>query len=214
MKNKYWYIAIIIISFIYLVLVGKSFAKSEDEEHFDMVDLSLKITDNIEEDIIKYTDLIDDSLIPLATYDKTAILSDNYEFLVNFAINFILNNISSYKDSLIVLDEYIYNDGYNIYRTNQYVDLDVIYNITKKVFNKSDFLILNNYLTVNNGLVPLLQIDDYTSSMTIEKIIDIVSDNDSYVLKVKYKNLDIIYKYFYIKTIDDTLVLNNLEIEM
>ena len=214
MKRKHIYIFILIVLCIYLTMIGKSFSQELPNESRESINLTLKGNGNIENSILEHINLIDNALIPLASFDQSIILSDNYEFLVNFAIKFILDNQDYYEDKIIEMDEYIYNDEYNIYKTNKYVNKNVIYEITKSVFNKSDYVILNKNLKINNDMVPLLLIDDDTFSMSIEKVVDFSKTDDYYILKVKYQYLDIIYKYIYVETLDNILVLHNLEIEM
>ena len=112
------------------------------------------------------------------------------------------------------MDNYDYTDERGTFNTNQYVNINVIYDITKSIFGKSDFLVLNKYLTTDNDMIPLLLIDDDQFLMSIEKVVDIKEENGNYEVKIKYQYLDIIYKYSYTKTSDNRLALYNLEIEM
>ena len=45
---------------------------------------------DLETDIYNYIDMIDDILIPVSSYTMSDVLSENYDFLVLFAINYIL----------------------------------------------------------------------------------------------------------------------------
>ena len=186
---------------------------SIDEESMNIKEkLNLKYdTDNFENKIYDYIDMIDDEVIPMSSYAMSDILSDNYDFLTVFAIDFILKHAESYSDEITILDSYTYNDGYRMYTTNKYVSKNVIYKITEDVFNKRDYLIINDYLKLTNDMVPLLLINDDNFEMKIDKIISVLESGNNYIVKVKYEDMDLIYKYIFQK-VDDRLILKNLEI--
>ena len=208
MKLKY-----LIIFFLALLLTGIIFilksTYSKGEEVIEKQnDLILKFDEsNLEENFYNYIDLIDGSLIPTSSFIMSSILSDNYDFLSIFAIDFILKNIDNYLDDIIVMDNYTYKN----YSTNKYVKKDVIYKITNEVFNKKDYLIINDYLNLSNDMVPLLLIDNYDFNMKIDKIINIESNNDTYIVNVKYIDNDLIYKYVFERK-EDRLILKTLEV--
>ena len=57
-----------------------------------------------------YIDLIDNSLFAMSSFSMSDTLNENYDFLIDFAISFILNNEEQYKDDIIVGEEYVYID--------------------------------------------------------------------------------------------------------
>lgn len=215
MKIKYILVFFITI-FLIVFALKKSYALDENtiEELINNDEINLDIIlDNIDdtEEVYNYIDLIDDSLIPTASFNLSDKLNDNYDFLTIFAINFILNNEEYYKNDIIIEKDYIYNDGINKYVTNKYIDINKLYNITYNILGKKDYYIINDYLKVNDNVIPLLLINDYSFMMELEKIIDIYNQNNKYEVLVKYKNFDLIYKYVFEKTLD-RYIINNIEV--
>lgn len=215
MKLKY-IIIILVLELLFIFIIDNSYALDEDtinnlEEVNNLVlDIKLENIDNKEE-IYNFIDLIDDSLIPTATFNMSDKLNDNYDFLTNFAINFILNNEEYYKDNIVVGEEYIYNTEYSNYTTNKYIDINTIYDITYNVLGKKNYYIVNDYLTIENNLVPLLLIEEYPFFMEIEQIIDIIKFSNNYEILIKYKDIDLTYKYIFEK-IDNNYIVSNLEV--
>lgn len=215
MKLKY-IIIILVLELLFIFIIDNSYALDEDtinnlEEVNNLVlDIKLENIDNKEE-IYNFIDLIDDSLIPTATFNMSDKLNDNYDFLTNFAINFILNNEEYYKDNIVVGEEYIYNTEYSNYTTNKYIDINTIYDITYNVLGKKNYYIVNDYLTIENNLVPLLLTEEYPFFMEIEQIIDIIKFSNNYEILIKYKDIDLTYKYIFEK-IDNNYIVSNLEV--
>lgn len=219
MKSKY----IIVIGTILLIVtfvLKNSYALNEEELNNlntlnqNNLDITLEYTENeieLNDNIYNFINLIDDSLIPTATFNMSDSLNNNYDFLTIFAINFILNNEQYYKDEIIIGQEYTYNDGYNNYTTNKYINLDTIYDITYNILGKNNYYIINDYLKIENNLVPLLLLKEYNFFMELEKIEDIVKFSNNYEVSVKYKDIDLIYKYIF-ENIDNRLILSNIEI--
>lgn len=215
MKLKY-IIIILVLELLFIFIIDNSYALDEEsinklEEINNLVlDISLENIDN-EEEIYKFIDLVDDSLIPTATFNMSDKLNDNYDFLTIFAINFILTNKEYYKNNILVGEEYIYNTEYSQYITNQYIDINVIYDITYNIFGKKNYYIVNDYLKTENSLIPLLLTEEYPFFMEIEKIIDIVKFSNNYEVSIKYKDMDLTYKYIFEK-VDNNYIISNLEI--
>lgn len=209
MKTKYLIILFTIILTI-IFLLNKSYAL--DEEVFENtnkeLNISLKNINNPSE-VYNFIDLIDDSLLPTATYNMSNKLNDNYDFLTIFAINFILNNEEYYKDSIIIKDNYTYTINNNTYTTNKYIDVSKIYDITYNVLGKNNYYILNDYLKIEDDIVPLLLIDEYPFIMEIEEISDVVYFSNNYEISVKYKNINLTYKYI-LEKLDNQYIINNI----
>jgi len=165
---------------------------------------------NLEEEIYNYIDMIDDVLIPTSSYVMSDVLSDNYDFLTVFAINYILKNSDLFNQDIKVLDNYTYSDGYSNYSTNKYVNKDIIYKITDGVFNKRDYVIINDYLKINGDMVPLLLLYNYEFEMTIDKL-EVNKFDDNYIINVNYKDNDLVYRYVFMRS-NDRLILKNLEV--
>lgn len=215
MKFKYimvFFITIFLIAF----LLNKSYALDENtiEELINNDEISLDIKlDNINdtEEVYNFINLIDDSLIPTTTYNMSEQLNNNYDFLTVFAINFILNNEEYYKKDIVIGEDYIYDDGFNKYVTNKYIHINKIYDITYNILGKNNYYIINEHLKVENNLIPLLLTDNYPFMMEIEKIIDITKFSNNYEVLVKYKNIDLMYKYFFEQK-DNIYIINNVEV--
>ena len=212
--NKKYLLLVVLVFIIGTILLIYKITKETYSLNEEVMgkDLILKYdNDNLSNNFRNYVDLIDDSLIPIASFVMSDVLSDNYDFLTVFAINYILNNIEDFEEDIYAMDNYIYNNGYITYSTNKYVKKDLIYRITNEVFNKKDYVIINDYLKIDDNMVPLLLIDNYNFDMKIEKILDIINKDDNYVVKVKYSDNDLIYKYIFEKNAD-RLILKNLEV--
>lgn len=207
MKRKIFIIAfMIMLSTMYIIQQ----TKSTDELTIINTELIINEESDMKEELISYIDLIDNSLITQSSYTYSNTLSENYDFLVNFAISFILKNKEYYKDNIINGEIYKYIKEDNIYETDEYVSKDKIYEITNDVFGESYFYIINEQFK-DSELIPLLLLEDKSFSMKIEDIINIIKKDDNYEVYVKYKDNDIIYKYTF-KKIVNKLVIKNLSI--
>lgn len=212
MKKLFIFICLFLIIIIYLV-IDNTYAINE-EEYSNIININLELKNNnnyelLKEEIYNYIDLIDNTLIPLVTTDN---LNNNYEFMTNFAVNFILDNYDYYKSKIEILDNYTYTNDYNnTYNTNNYIDVSYIYDITYKLFNKRDYLITNEYFSIIDNKVSLIRLNDYNFKMEIDKILNINNEDNNLVVEVKYKNIDLIYKYIFIIN-EDKLILNELSI--
>lgn len=207
MKRKIFIIAfMIMLSTMYIIQQ----TKSTDELTVINTELIINEESDMKEELISYIDLIDNSLITQSSYTYSNTLSENYDFLVNFAISFILKNKEYYKDNIINGETYKYIKEDNIYETDEYVSKDKIYEITNDVFGESYFYIINEQFK-DSELIPLLLLEDKSFSMKIEDILNIIKKDDNYEVYVKYKDNDIIYKYAF-KKIANKLVIKNLSI--
>lgn len=216
MKLKYL-VVICGVLLLTIFAIDNSYA-IDDKEINNIEDLKLDITLEYDENevilnnnIYNFIDLVDDYLIPTATFNMSDKLNENYDFITIFAINFILNNEEYYKNSIILGEEYIYDDGYNTYKTNKYVDVNVLYDITYNILGKKNYYIINDYLNTENNLVPLLLIDSYDFSMNLKELVSIEKNNSKYIVSVKYDNMDLIYKYTF-EIMDNMLIISNLEV--
>ena len=204
-------IVLSVVMFMFAFITSASFAMPNDMEEEYVLNLDLydnKDSDVLKNDLYNYIDLVDNIIIPNATYEVYDKLSDNYDFLTKFAISLILDN-SEYYD-IIIGDNYIYRNEYGIeYSTNKYVSIDTIYEITNSVFGIDYYYIVNDYLDIKNDLVPLLEIDEHSFDMDIDSITNIIYNDDYIDVYVKYIDMDIEYIYRFIKK-DSRLVISNL----
>ena len=200
---------ITLVIFSFVVISGNSFAHPID----DVKTISLDLYNNNDQDSFKnelynYIDIIDDSLISNSSFVMSDKLSENYDFLTKFAISFILDNEEYYD--ITSMDEYIYTDIYgNTFKTNKYINIDKIYEITNSVFGVDYYYILNDYIDINNDMVSLLELDNREFDVEIEKIVNI-DRYDKYVdVVVKYMDneLEYVYRFEYI---DNRLFVSDL----
>lgn len=166
--------------------------------------------DELEKNIKKYIDDIDDLLIANSSYELSDNLSENYMFLVNFAIDYIIDNYENYKKKIIKLDKYRYIDReLNEKVVDDYVDIEEIYNITFKYFGVKDFQIINDNVNIIDNYISLT---DYTEKRFKLKIssISISYDNNKVLANVLYDNN---YKYLYIfNNYNNVLKISNVEV--
>jgi len=163
------------------------------------------------EDIKVYLNNIDNYIIPNSSYLYSEKLVYNYDFLIRFAIDYILNNKEYYSKSIITFDEctYMNKEGLQNF-TNDYVDLNKIYEITDFYFGIDDFFVINDDVCIKNN--NYLSLSDYTNDVfdnEIEIVTVDVRDNevDAYVTydnKVKY-----LYSFL---NDNNVLILVNVEV--
>lgn len=165
---------------------------------------------NLKENLTSYIDLIDDSIIPQSSYIYSNTLSENYDFLVNFAIAHILKYREYYSDIIITGKNYQYIKNGITYVTNEYVKKEDIYKITNDVFGKEYYYIINEQLKDDN-LIMLLLLDDKEFKMKIDKITNIIKIGNLYEVYVKYQDVDFDYIYLFSKE-QDRLILKDLSI--
>lgn len=213
MKKNKLIVLVLTISVTMIVLIaGNSFANPVVEESKN-INLTLIDNDNIdilESEIINFIELVDNNLIPNTSFNISDKLNENYDFLTDFSISFILDNSEYY--GVIEGSEYKYVDEYGgEFTTNKYINIDKIYEITNQVFGVEYYYILNDYIEIENDLVPLLKLEDRNFDMEIDSIIDIDKLDDYIDVVVRYKDnsLDYVYRFEYI---NNRLVIGNLSI--
>ena len=164
----------------------------------------------LKEDIKTYIDDIDNYLIPNTSYLYSDILTNNYDFLTNFALDYIINHKEIYQDKIINLDNFTYKDVNNKeITTNEYINVEEIYKITDKYFGINNYYIINDNVNITNDYISL---SDYTGRVFNSEIKDItISEYDEFlVVIISYTNLDN-YKYTF-KINDNVLKIYNIEV--
>ena len=196
--NKKWFY-IIYITFMLIVLFNmisnSSFAYEYKNEKY-----TLFYKDNMKElsnDISKFLDEIDNYILPNATYMYSNVLTENYDFLCNFAISYIINNRE------------IFNNEIKMEDNNLYVEKDLIYDITNKYFGIKDFQFINRNQLNKDGLILL---EEYNGVLFNNKIVSV----NAYKM-YQYVNADVSYEngdnYRYIfKNNDGILKLYDVEV--
>ena len=216
MEKRYMFLIVIFSFFGFFLFVGNKQSYAYDSESEDDFDINLIYSEDkniFKNDLYSFLDLVDNSLFAMSSYSMSDNLDENYDFLTNFAISFILINEDVYNDEIITGSEYVYTDSLgNKYNTNKYVSVGLIYDITDSIFGKRDFLIINEQLNHDSDLIPLLLIKDNVSFMEIEEIKDFSRFANKYNVNVKYKDMDLEYIYVF-SELDGRLVLNNVLVE-
>ena len=196
--NKKWFY-VIYITFMLIVLFNmisnSSFAYEYKNEKY-----TLFYKDNMNElsnDISIFLDEIDNYILPNATYMYSNVLTENYDFLCNFAISYIINNRE------------IFNDEIKMEDNNLYVEKDLIYDITNKYFGIKDFQFINSNQLNKDGLILL---EEYNEVLFNNKIVSV----NAYKM-YQYVNADVSYEngdnYRYIfKNNDGILKLYDVEV--
>lgn len=200
-------LGIIIICLIYFV-TNNTYAYQYNVDNYTLFYKNNK--DELESDIKKYIDDIDDLLIANSSYELSDNLSENYIFLVNFAMDYIINNYEVYKEKIIKLDKYEYVDrDLNEKIVDDYIDIEEIYNITFKYFGIKNFQIINDNVNIIDNYISLT---DYTERRFKLKIssISISYDNNKVLANVLYDN-DCKYLYTF-NNYNNVLKINNIEI--
>ena len=198
----------IVISLIVIYLAHSSFAYD-----YQITDYTLFYKENqteLKADIIDYLSTIDDYLIPNSSYRYSLILTENYDFLTNFAIDYIINHQEAYSDNIISSTAYTYDDIANQKKiADKYIALDEIYKLTDKYFGISDYYIINHNVNIIDNYISL---SDYTDSIFQAQISDITIDKEGDMLlaNVIYDNRDA-YKYTF-KVINNVLKIYNIEV--
>lgn len=200
-------LSIIIICLIYFV-TDNTYAYQYNVDNYTLFYKNNK--DELESDIKKYIDDIDDLLIANSSYELSDNLSENYIFLVNFAMDYIINNYEVYKEKIIKLDKYEYVDrDLNEKIVDDYIDIEEIYNITFKYFGIKNFQIINDNVNIIDNYISLT---DYTERRFKLKIsfISISYDNNKVLVNVLYDN-DCKYLYTF-NNYNNVLKINNIEV--
>lgn len=167
-------------------------------------------TEELKSDIIKYIGSIDDYLIPNSNFELSDTLKENYTFLVNFAIDYIINNNEKYQDKIVQKESYEYIDrNLNLKNTKDYIEIEEIYKITEKYFGIRDFQILNNDIKIIDNYISLTDYTDMVFELKILKI-DIIIKNNQVLATITYENNN---EYLYIFDNEKNLLkINNIEV--
>lgn len=167
-------------------------------------------TERLEEKIKIYLNDIDDLLIVNSSFDLSDTLSYNYDFLVYFAIDYILKYKENFQDKIVTLQNYSYTtiEGYEE-ENNQYIPLEEIYKITDKYFGIKNFEIINDNVKIVNNYISLT---DYTTSIFSLKINDIsVQIKENQVLATVNYEMNTTYLYTF-ENQNNVLKIKNIEV--
>lgn len=210
-KNILIFIGVILTFSIIAVVLLKNNSYAIDEEIINKTIKTIYNEDTLDKDIYTIVDNISSSLIPNTMYNNSNVLTENYDFLTIFAIDYIIKNEELYKDKIITSKDYTYKYYDIAYTTNKYITKDEIYNITDIYFNKKYYYITNEYLNVTNDYVPLLLLKNTNVEFIIDNI-NIEKENNIITAKVKYQDNPIIYNFIF-NIEDNYIYLYNVVLE-
>ena len=162
------------------------------------IDFTKKITYYEDEDLLvqnikEFIAQNDDILIALSSYEDGEVLSDNYDYMTNIAINYISDNKDNYQDKI----------------EDNMIDIKYIYEITYNFFGKKNYYI-NNQI---DNKIPLIKINK-RFKMNLDSIkIKIIKNNNieaytRYILGKETMN----YKYIF-KIENNEIYLENIEVD-
>ena len=212
MKDKYLLLILFIISLIGLIIYSnKSYAYIDN---YDYTLFYKEDNNELSNNIKVYLKDVDYLIYNNSDYTSYNTLSDNYEFMVNFALDYIYLNKDKYKDNIVIKDNYNYIDRYNNrLSTNEYISIDIIYDITYKYFGKKDFIILNNNVNIIDNYISLSSNKFIIPNLEINNI-SISKEEDKVIAKVKYTNDDNTTYKFIFNNDGEILKISNVEVEV
>lgn len=212
MNKKILLIILIMISSVFIIfnIFKKTYAY--DYKDYDYTLFYKEDKEELTGDIKKYIYDIDYLIYNNSDFSIYDSLSDNYEFMVDFAIDYISTHKDRYQDKIVLLEAFKYTDNrYHDKVTNEYIDIDTIYDITDKYFGIKDFLILNDninkidkYISLSGNTSKDIDLDIYS--------VDIEEKDNNLLVNIKYEN-DLTTNYIYTFRIDNNiLTLSNVEV--
>lgn len=162
------------------------------------IDFTKKITYYEDEDLLvqnikEFISQNDDILIALSSYEDGEILSDNYDYMTNIAINYILDNKDNYQDKI----------------EDNMIDIKYIYEITYNFFGKKNYYIKDQI----DNKIPLIKIDK-RFKMNLDSIKIKIIKNSSIEAYTKYilGKETMNYKYIF-KIENNEIYLENIEVD-
>ncbi len=162
------------------------------------IDFTKKITYYEDEDLLvqnikEFIAQNDDILIALSSYEDGEILSDNYDYMTNIAINYILDNKDNYQDKI----------------EDNMIDIKYIYEITYNFFGKKNYYIKDQI----DNKIPLIKINK-RFKMNLDSIKIKIIKNSSIEAYTKYilGKETMNYKYIF-KIENNEIYLENIEVD-
>lgn len=201
-------IFVIVVSCFYIIS-STTFAYPYDSSNYTLFYKEDKL--QLKNDIEKYLMDVDDFLIVNTDYTYSDVLSENYNYLVYFAFDYILKNKERYLDKIIHLDSFnYYNKYYSQKNTDEYVPIELVYSITDKFFGKRDFKIVNDDVNIIGNYISVI---DYSDDVFLNQLIhiDLEEKNDYVLAYVTYdygKYLFSFFKKYHVLKLYDIEVLS------
>ena len=207
MKLKAFICFLIIIFFLVVMLINNTFAY-----HYESGSDVLFYKENNKEmsdDIEKYLKKMDKLFIINAKFEDAEILHDNYNYMVNFALSYILSQKEKYQESIKIRDLFSYYDvEYKKRETNQYIPLEILYQVTDNFFGVRDFVIMNDNVNIIDDDISLIEYNS-TDFLNVMKKVTVTEKNGYVYADVKYDYGEYVF-VFYKK--NNVLKLYNIEV--
>lgn len=159
---------------------------------------SLKYNNNedvTKDNIYNFISYYDDYLIPNTSYNLSNVLNENYDFLVDFACSYILNNETKYDIKII--------------NHKKYIDIEEVYNITYNLFDRRNFYIINDN-DIRDNMIELKTISERIFNLKLKEIKDYDKIGDNIYVIASYDSKTN-YKYSFLLR-DDRLIIENVEL--
>lgn len=195
MKRSDYILIIILLAVVFnisLFTINSSLAI--EEVYYTRTDI-INYNSNEEQlynNIYNFIDTNDNLLIGLSNYETSENLNDNYDYIVDVAINYILDNINNYQNKI----------------TNNYINIEEIYKITDNFFGKNNFYIEE---TENNKIKLISNTRRFKMNIKNLNIINI--NNNEIKINVEYTNEYTTISYQYIlEIIEDKVIIKNIEV--
>lgn len=207
MKLKAFIFFLIIIFFLVVMLINNTFAY-----HYESGSDVLFYKENNKEmsdDIEKYLKKMDKLFIINAKFEDAEILRDNYNYMVNFALSYILSQKEKYQESIKIRDLFSYYDvEYKKRETNQYIPLEILYQVTDNFFGVRDFVIMNDNVNIIDDDISLIEYNS-TDFLNVMRKVTVTEKNGYVYADVKYDYGEYVF-VFYKK--NNVLKLYNIEV--
>lgn len=209
MKNKFFVgsLFFVFMTFIFVSIFRDSYANIEE----DNINLDLYNNSNMDilkDDMLEFIDLVDKQIFINSSFNMSSKLNENYDFLNNFVISFVLDNRDYFEIGHL---DYAMSLGIDN-KVSSYISMDTFYDITYRLFGVEYYYIMDEDIVRDENVLLIRRnnIDDI--EMEIEDIKRIDSGNGYYDVYVKYVDNDINYIYRFDILDDNRLVISNLSI--
>ncbi len=150
------------------------------------IDFTKKITYYEDEDLLvqnikEFIAQNDDILIALSSYEDGEVLSDNYDYMTNIAINYISDNKDNYQDKIednMIDIKYIYEITYNFFGKKNYY-------IKDQIDNKIPLIKINKRFKMNLDSIKIKTIKNSSIEAYTRYILGKETMNYKYIFKIE-----------------------------
>ena len=197
----------VFMTFISVSIFRDSYANiEEDTIKLDLYDNSNM--DILKDDMLEFIDLVDDEIFINSSFNMSSKLNENYDFLNNFVISFVLDNQKYFEIGYL---NYAMELGIEN-KVSSYISMDTFYDITYRIFGVEYYYILDEDIVMDDNILLIRRNNIDSIDMEIEDIKRIDSGNGYYDVHVKYVDNDIEYVYRFDVIDDNRLVISNLSV--